>query len=322
MTKNKKLSITLLKAIIVIATWTYVGFKISDFKDSFNAITSVQFSINMILGLILVMILMIVNWSIEAQKWRYSIRAITAISFTRAFRAILSGTTIGIISPNRAGEPFGRVSQLQAEHRETAVGAGIICSIAQFTATVLAGILALPFLLIQQNYFSNEYYVFAIAFLGIGIILFLYSNVNVVGSLFKYLPFIKKFESFINHFKETKRKTIVVILMYSSFRYIIFIVQFYVVLRVFSIDISFANTCIAVGMVYLITTIIPTTTLAELGVRCSSSVYFIGLYCNKPVLIVVASMALWIINISIPAIAGSILFLPWFTAKWENEQKK
>jgi len=321
MIRNKKLNIIILKVIIVIATWTYVGYKIADFKDSFNTISTIQFSTNMIMGLIVVLFFMIVNWSIEAQKWQYSLHNITKISFITAFRAILSGTTIGIISPNRAGEPFGRVSQIDAQHRESAIGAGFICSIAQFTATVLAGVLALPFLLIHLNYFSSQYLVFAIALMGIGIILFLYSNINSIGNILNRFPFIKRFDSFTNHFKESKRHELIIILLYSLIRYSVFIIQFFVILRVFSIDITFAQTCIAVAMVYFVTTLIPTTTLAELGVRCSSSVYFIGLYSNKPVLIVVASMTLWVINISIPAIVGSLFYLPWVKTKLGNEQR-
>jgi len=312
MTDKRKIGIIVFKAVIVAVAWIYVGYKISSYNISFDKLRSFSFSAFQTVEFFTVLILMICNWSVEAKKWQYSLHSITNISFGKSFQAVLSGTTVGIISPNRTGEPFGRASHLDAGFRQEAISAGIICSLGQFTATVLAGCWALPFYSNQQQLFSNNYESFALAIVGTCIMLFLYFNSNHLDTLLKKLPFINRFTLFGNHFQKSSKFDLFTILLYSGIRYSIFLLQFFLILQVFAIDISFSHCCVAVSMIYFVTTLIPTTTLAELGVRCSSSVYFIGLYCNKPLLIVVASMVLWLINVSVPAIIGSIFYLPWF----------
>jgi len=323
MIKKQKIGIIILKIIIIGIAWIYVGWKITEYKNTFNSLDVLSFSKTQILKLCIVLLLMLINWSIEAKKWQFSLRSVTTISFQKSFYAILTGTTFGIISPNRIGEPLGRISQLDSQYRESGISAGVLCSVGQFTSTILAGSIAFPLFINQFVYFSNKLIAFGIAAIGIVLMLILYSNVKHLGKLLKKIPYIKRYELFIEHFQNTNFADLGIILALSSIRYIIFLLQFYLILHVFSINISFADSCIAVGMIYLVTTVIPTTTIAELGIRCSSSVYFIGFYCNKPLLIISASMLLWLINVSFPAILGSLFFLNWKRkSKLESEQKK
>src|SRR4051812_44001053 len=54
--------------------------------------------------LVLVVVLMIVNWSFEAIKWKVSIQNLQNISFFKAFKAVLSGVSFSVSTPNRIGE--------------------------------------------------------------------------------------------------------------------------------------------------------------------------------------------------------------------------
>src|SRR5688572_25018804 len=62
----------------------------------------------MIWNLIATILLMFVNWSIETIKWKLAVEKIQRISFFTAFRAVLSGVTFSVTTPNRVGEYFGR----------------------------------------------------------------------------------------------------------------------------------------------------------------------------------------------------------------------
>jgi hypothetical protein len=323
MVKKQKIGIILLKVIIVGIAWIYVGWKITEYKNTFDSLDVLSFSKTQIFECSIVLLLMLINWSVEAKKWQFSLRSVTTISFQKSFYAILTGTTFGIISPNRAGEPLGRVSHLDSQFRESGVSAGVLCSVGQFTSTILAGCIAFPFFMNQFVYFSNKSIAFGIAIVAFVFTVILYGNVNHLGKVLKKMPIIKRYELFIDHFQQTNLSDLAIILALSIIRYTIFLLQFYLILQVFSVNISFTDSCIAVGMIYLVTTVIPTTTIAELGIRCSSSVYFIGFYCNKPLLIISASMLLWLINVSFPAILGSLFFLNLKRkSKSENEQKK
>jgi hypothetical protein len=54
---------------------------------------------------------------------------------------------------------------------------------------------------------------------------------------------------------------------------------------------------------------VPTVALTELGVRGSISIFFIGLVSTNILGILVSSFALWIINLVIPALIGSLFVL-------------
>jgi hypothetical protein len=81
----------------------------------------------------------------------------------------------------------------------------------------------------------------------------------------------------------------------------------------FSVQIPILHGLMIISLVFFIMTAIPTVTLAELGVRGSVSIYFIGLYFEKFAVlsdkinigILSATSTLWLINLALPAIMGT-----------------
>jgi len=72
---------------------------------------------------VLVIFLMLVNWSFEALKWKTLIHHIQEISFFRAFRAILSGLSVSLAmnTPNGSGEYVGRILYVNEGNRIRAI---------------------------------------------------------------------------------------------------------------------------------------------------------------------------------------------------------
>src|SRR6266404_3077929 len=93
--------------------------------------------------LLIVIFLMIINWSIEAFKWKISIQNIQPVSFLKSFRAILSGVSFSVTTPNRMGEYLGRVLYIEEGNRLRAVSLTIVSSMSQLIITLLAGLIGL-----------------------------------------------------------------------------------------------------------------------------------------------------------------------------------
>jgi hypothetical protein len=82
----------------------------------------------------------------------------------------------------------------------------------------------------------------------------------------------------------------------------------------FSVKIPIAHGLMTISVIYFVMTAIPTVTLAELGVRGSVSLYFIGEYFRKlgeisdsiNLGIVSSTSALWLINLAVPALLGTL----------------
>src|SRR5689334_6961656 len=79
--------------------------------DLETAWEGIRHSLNspLVWNIVAVIVLMIVNWSIEAIKWKIAVKPIQPVSFLKAFRAILSGVSFSVSMPNRLGEYLGRI---------------------------------------------------------------------------------------------------------------------------------------------------------------------------------------------------------------------
>ncbi len=72
-----------------------------------------------LLAIAIVLLMMPLNWGIEAQKWRYIMEPKEEISFWRASKGVLAGASVSSLSPNRIGDFLGRVFVLKKNHLST-----------------------------------------------------------------------------------------------------------------------------------------------------------------------------------------------------------
>ena len=103
---------------------------------------------------IVVVVMMFLNWFLEALKWRFLIAKIEKISIRRSVRAIFSGVTVSAFTPNRVGEYAGRVFCLEKADRIQAVLITVIGSMAQLLTTIIFGSIGLLYLPSYKSDFS------------------------------------------------------------------------------------------------------------------------------------------------------------------------
>ena len=86
---------------------------------------------------------MFVNWSLEALKWKISVQSVQPVSFFRSLKAIFSGVSFSVTTPNRTGEYFGRVLYMDEGNRLRVISLTILGSISQLLVTIFFGLLGL-----------------------------------------------------------------------------------------------------------------------------------------------------------------------------------
>ena len=91
--------------------------------------------------ILLVVLMMFVNWFLEALKWRALIYKIEKISLIQSIKAVFAGITISSFTPNRVGEYAGRVFCIQKADKVKAVLITVIGSMAQLITTIVFGLL-------------------------------------------------------------------------------------------------------------------------------------------------------------------------------------
>ena len=92
---------------------------------------------------LLLTLLMLLNWGIEAYKWQQLVIKITPIRFFRTFKAVWTGVTLGLFTPNRVGEFGGRILYVPRKFRIKAVIVSLIGSFSQNLATIIIGLIGL-----------------------------------------------------------------------------------------------------------------------------------------------------------------------------------
>src|SRR5688572_10979456 len=102
-----------------------------------------SFTDTRVLNFILVFVLMFVNWSLEALKWKISVQRVQPVSFLRSLKAVFSGVSFSVTTPNRTGEYLGRVLYMDEGNRLKVISLTVLGSLSQLIITVFFGLLGL-----------------------------------------------------------------------------------------------------------------------------------------------------------------------------------
>ena len=263
-----------------------------------------------------VILMMFLNWLVEALKWRYMISKIENISIMTAYRAVFTGITVSTFTPNRIGEYGGRVFCLEKGDRIKAVFITVLCSMSQLLVTILYGSISL-FILFDEILIDKTFLSVSLLILLNLFLLFSYFNISHIVNFLGKFKLIKSFKKYLEVLVMYNYKDLIIAFIYSNTRYFIFSLQFIILLHVFGINISFMDAILSVMLIFFFITITPTITIAEIGVRGSVAIFVLGLFSSNDIAILSSTTLLWLINLIIPAIIGSffIFSLKFFRSK-------
>lgn len=303
----------LFKLLVVILSFGFIAHKLFN-QEQFEQIlqSARNFTLIKQFALFIIFMLMLANWSVEALKWKLLINKLENISFLKSLKAIFSGITISIFTPNRTGEFAGRILSLKNDNLVQAVFSTFIGNIAQLLITITFGLLAISFLpAFYDGFFLNSTYtppwISIFSTLMIILITILYFNITKFKKFVSGIKFLEKYEKYYFTFFSYTKMELLKFLGLSLFRYLIFIIQFALLLRIYDVKIPFFDSVIALLLIYFTMTVIPTIAFGEIGIRGSVSIFFLGIFTENLSGIFLASTSLWLINLAIPALIGSIL---------------
>jgi hypothetical protein len=250
--------------------------------------------------------LLLVNLSLEAIKWRVALAPVEDVRFSVALRAVFSGLTVSVFTPNRIGEYAGRVFVLQKADRITAILLTVIASFSQLVVTVIAGtIAAFHFSMEQASEWMALPFLVLLPVISLVVILF-FIRIKWFKSLLIRIPFPSNWKNYFVAFEMLGLSSLLRILLFAALRYVVFTFQFYLLLCFFGVEISYINALTCIALVYLAMQVVPTITITELGVRGSLAIAFFSVYTDALEEVVFASSLLWLINLILPALIGCL----------------
>jgi hypothetical protein len=259
--------------------------------------------------------LMGVNWSLESFKWQIALKPVQSISFLRAFRAILAGTCIASFTPNRVGEYLGRMLFVDSGNKMLSIAPTILCSMSQMLVTLIGGTVGIYLFLFLPYYFEARW--ITPAFLKSACVAVAAGAAGLGLVYFRFDPLIR----WVNKWFRKNNSTFSIpdnfefpalagILFISIFRYAVFMVQYYLLFSLFGIPLLFQQVFTGVSVMFVLMAVIPTLTfLTDLGFRWLAGIQIFQVYTMNTAGILAVSLAVWLINLIIPALVGSLLIL-------------
>ncbi len=296
----------ILKWIVLFATYLFLAYKLFTFEQyemlwfHFRQIT-----ISHYFWLMIVFLLLPINIALEAIKWQKIVEKSEHISFYIALKAVFAGFATGFVTPNRIGEMVGRMIFVSPENRKIAAIYSLLNS---FTQNYVIAIVGLPaaayYFLIKKNDtydFNNSILVIAVAFILLFTILyFLLPNIVLLFNKYNKINSLKSISNY-------KIIDLLIITLYSLMRFMVFSVQFFVILHFFGVELSVFEAFISIPTSYLFVTFTPSLAFSEAAIRSSYAVIFIGTFSENIAGIAIAGFVLWLINFVLPMLIGSKL---------------
>lgn len=308
----KSILIWIAKVLIFIAAWAYVVYKFTTMDQDFLLLFHDEhFSLSVIA---VVGVLMLLNWGLEAKKWHYLVSKQQQISYNIAIKGVLIGLPLALVTPNRIGEIGGRAIVLK-QHYEQGVFATFVGSFMQLITTLLFGTLGFLLYSFASPQYDSINLLFYVALICLALctpfVFFLISlsKCHVVRLL--YLRIVGK-----RWYRKTKQMLLVYskgdlgkTLLFGMARYCVFGGQYALLMNMFLPELSCVQLVVGITLTYFFTTIIPTTVLGEVGIRGAVAMEIFARYTPNASAVFQVSMLLWVINIVIPTLLGSILLL-------------
>ncbi|MCU4174086.1 hypothetical protein [Carboxylicivirga sp. N1Y90] len=301
---NKALFNRLVIIILALLAYAFIAIRLLHFEhwSTLGNVLSYKNLNFWYLGLLTV--LFVFNVFTASKQWQVLIAPYLKLDITKAIRQYLAGCLSAIGSPARLAEPGGRMVLLPKEHRLNAVIMTTVGGMIQNMIIFLFGILVLIFFqanlirLDNIKLFTDNRIYFAL----------LISVIVILFVIFKRFIFRNsKVRYWILKLKKLRLLVWSKAFFWTSLRYLIYNFQLFVCFKLFGLDIHFFDFILYSPIYFLFITLIPSFFLADLGIRGSVSLFVFNHYEAQMPLILLAIFSLWLINVVVPALLGTII---------------
>ncbi|MFB9056277.1 lysylphosphatidylglycerol synthase domain-containing protein [Mariniflexile ostreae] len=302
--KTKQFFFVLLKLSSVVAAFYFIYYKLThnpelDFKDftSFLLKSDVFYLKN----IVFLVFLSLLNWFFEVLKWQTLVGLIKEITFKQALEQTLGSLTVSLFTPNRIGEYGAKALYFVKSDRKLVVLITLVSNILQMLVTTILGVSGGIFFLQRYPLEADFHGVIKVLFLGGLVFMGLsYFVKRYLCGVFKIQ--ILKIQRLI---KQVSLQIIGFGFLLSLCRYVIFSFQFYYVLSVFGIEITYLNAMVVITFMYFLASVWPSIFLFDVLIKGSVAVYLFS-FLNISAFAVLASVTImWLLNFVLPSFFGS-----------------
>ncbi|MGV3509957.1 MAG: hypothetical protein ACO1N7_11765, partial [Sphingobacteriaceae bacterium] len=222
--------------------------------------------------------------------------------------SVFCGLTLAVFTPNRLGEYGGRIFFLSPRKRVLGAVAMGVGAVGQMVVTNILGSIAI-FWFIGQYVEMSIWLYYAIFTLVIIYCLFfsiLYFNMRFLLIIINSVNFLKRFQKFFKLLTRYKQRELLIVFAYSVLRFVVFTSQYCLIISLLIPSIPLFQMVMMIFILFFIQSALPSLDLLDVGVRTMTATYFFGFITTNEIAIMAATASIWLINLIIPAILGSV----------------
>lgn len=258
--------------------------------------------------LVLCVILMFANTSLESFRWFLLTESVEPIGYPKALASYLSGIALSIVTPNRIGEYPARIFFLGRPNTFGYINVSVLSVMAQLSSVYIFGCAGLVYYNIA---FPSTAAKFALAgcivvniFLAV-----VYWRFEAWLPTFERIRWLRKFSIYGRLLNRMTFHRQIVVLTISLLRFIIFSAQYLFLLAWMNVTLPVAGGFCMAALFFWVMAVIPSIAITELGIRGQVSLYIFHHFSANTIGILCATTGIWMLNLIVPSIIGSILIL-------------
>lgn len=290
--------------VLVLLTFGFIFYKLVYAYHINKLVNEFQFTWGpgKIVILVSVVLLMILNWSLEAAKWRLLINKNETISFSDSVKAIVSGIALSIITPNQIGDFAGRIIHLKTFNKLKGTLVTVIGHTAQVIMTIAAGLMSLIWFMHEQGKITDQISLMLnlVSVFLIFISFWAFLNIDIISRLTKS----EKIKPYLDVFAFYNSMELTLVLFIASLRYTVFVIQYLLLLHFFDVHLQFYQTVNCIIATLFAQSFVPSFLLIEIGMRGASALFFFTNFTDNSAGILLSAYSLWIINLMLPSMYG------------------
>lgn len=258
--------------------------------------------------LVLALVLLPINLGLEVRKWHLLAGMAQPLSKGEALRSYLAGIAFSLITPNRIGEYPGRLMYLNRKSTFRLINVSILGSFAQLMALFVFGSAGLLYFALATDHWWTWPALTGCLLMTIGVSVVYLRLETWLPRLERY-PKLRKwivYGKLLGRFSGRQQAKVFGL---SLLRFAVFTAQYLILLYWMNVQMPVAEGFLTASLFFWIMAVIPSIALAELGLRGQLGIWLFGRFSTNAIGILAATAGLWIVNLMIPALIGSILLL-------------
>ncbi|WCO01344.1 lysylphosphatidylglycerol synthase domain-containing protein [Psychroserpens ponticola] len=315
--KTKQFFLLLIKLSIVVGAFYFIYKKLIEHEELDFHVFLQFLKENNIFSTkttLFLLFLTLFNWFLEILKWKILVTTIEKISFKNALEQSLGSLTASLFTPNRIGEYGAKAIYYPSGKRKKIVLLNFLGNMMQMSTTIIFGSIGLY--LLNSKYELDINYLKVSRFLVVIIVIALFTAFGLKQNNFKIKGV--SIERLIAFFKSISAKTKILGLVLSIVRYLVFSFQFYYLLTIFGVNVSYYNAMIVITSMYVLASVIPSVFIFDVVIKSSVAVYLFTIVGVNDFTTLCIITLMWLLNFVLPSLFGSYYVLNFNLSKDTN----